>query len=212
VALLATDLSAGNNMLFFPEEIGNNENDTMRSATWEYSIKKVPRLNIKANILYGGTTLTPNLAIEHPAGDDKSVEWSGSYNKWNHKGTLDDNKKLNHWIIRGEYRHWFNERYKGHFFGTHVFFMNYNISNYDILWILEKEYRYQGSGLGAGFTYGYHMPLNRRWNLEFHVGAGVVLFDYDKYRCTLCSELIEHDTSIYVGPTRLGVSLIYIID
>ena len=35
-----------------------------------------------------------------------------------------------------------------------------------------RDYRYQGSFLGAGATYGYQWILSRHWNIEAEVGVG----------------------------------------
>lgn len=179
----------------------------------EYSLPKnmQPRYAIKTNLFYLATTFTPNLAFEHTAGKNGTIEWSGSFNKWNHIGTITKNKKLSHWILRGEYRHWFNQQYKGHYLGSHVFFTRYNVSGRNVLWIFDKEHRYHGNGYGTGISYGYNWSFAHHWCLELSVGVGFVYLDYDKYDCALCSKILKAENKIYAGPTRLGVTISYVI-
>lgn len=172
----------------------------------------LPRTAVKLNLLYGAATLTPNLAFEFALGKRATLEVGGSWNQWNYKGSHEDgNKKFNHYIIRPEYRHWFCERYNGHFLGGHAFFAQYNMSGYDVPMLFKKAYRYEGIAVGAGLTYGYHHQLNHRWGLEFHIGLGVAYLDYKRFDCTYCSTESEQRSKLYVGPTRAGISLVYTI-
>jgi hypothetical protein len=47
--------------------------------------------------------------------------------------------------------------------------------------------------------------------VEFTVGAGVVYLDYEKFPCARCGELLSKENKYYVGPTRAGISLVYIL-
>ena len=172
---------------------------------------RLPVLAVKTNLLYGAAALTPNLAGEVGLGLKTTLEIGGSWNRFNRTGTLDDNKKLNHWIIRPEFRYWFCERFNGHFLGLHTFYSQYNISQYDIPMLFEKEYRYEGSAFGGGITYGYHLPLSKQWGLEFHAGVGVAQLKYKRFDCTLCSDIIDEPTKTYFGPTRGGINLVFMI-
>ena len=70
---------------------------------------------------------------------------------------------------------------------------------------------FEGWGAGAGFSYGYHWVLGRRFSMEFTLGFGYAFLSYDKTRCTDCRKKIGEGTSHYFGPTRAGVSLVYMI-
>ena len=172
---------------------------------------RLPVLAVKTNLLYGAAALTPNLAGEIGLGLKTTLETGGSWNRFNRTGTLDDNKKLNHWIIRPEFRYWFCERFNGHFLGLHTFYSQYNISQYDIPMLFEKEYRYEGSAFGGGITYGYHLPISKQWGIEFHAGIGVAQLKYKRFDCTLCSDIIDEPTKTYFGPTRGGINLVFMI-
>lgn len=171
----------------------------------------LPSFQIKTNLLYGAVTLTPNVALEIGLTPNSSLEMGGSWNQWNYRGTAESNRKLNHFILRPEYRYWFCERFNGHFLGVHAFYGKYNISEYNIPTLFEKEYRYEGSVFGAGITYGYQLMLGTRWSLEFHVGVGVAQLTHKRFKCGVCSDIIDNSGTTYFGPTRAGVSIVYLI-
>ena len=170
-----------------------------------------PAVAVKTNLLYGAAALAPNLAVEIGLGRRTSLDLFGSYNPWNLDGSEKDNKKLVHWVVKPEFRYWLCERFNGHFFGLHGFYGEYNISQHKLPMLFDKEYRYEGNVYGGGITYGYHLILAKRWSVEFHVGVGVAQFKYEKYDCTLCSDVIENKTKTYFGPTRAGISLVFMI-
>lgn len=177
-----------------------------------YVDSDLPTLSIKTNLLYGAATLTPNLAMEIGIGKRSTFELSGGWNQWNYRGDKDSNKKLNHFIIRPEYRYWFCERFNGHFVGADLFAGMYNISEYDIpILAMDKQHRYEGHLYGAGVVYGYHLPIAKLWSLEFHAGFGVAAFKYNKYDCVVCSQEYKTEMKTYFGPTRAGISLVFMI-
>lgn len=174
--------------------------------------ERLPLVAVKINLLYTAAALTPNLAAELGLGDRTSLTFRGSYNPWNRIGTLEDNDKLVHWVVGAGARHWFCERYTGHFVGAEAFFTKFNISGHKIPFTgFEKEYRYAGNAVGAGVNYGYHLPLGRQWGLEFGVGVGLARMKYDQFECSLCSGVIRTRTKTYFGPTNAAVSLVFII-
>lgn len=167
---------------------------------------------LKLNLLYAGATFTPNIGFELGLGSKSSLDFSASFNPWNREGTPDDNKKISHAIIRAEYRWWLCERYNGHFFGAHAYYTNFNISGYKVPLVdFEKENRYQGYGFGVGVSYGYHLPLAKRWGLEFTLGVGAAWLNYERYNCRICSEVEENKSKLYLGPTRAGITLVFLI-
>lgn len=172
----------------------------------------LPRFAIKTNLLYGGVALAPNLAFEFATGPKQTIEISGSYNGWyRDENKPDDTKQLVHSIFRGEYRWWTCERYNGHFFGAHAFYTRYHVSAKDVPLLFDKENRYNGYGVGIGATYGYNLPLGNRWGLEFNVGVGAAYLKYDKYTCAACDREAVKTDKWYFGPTRLGITLQFLI-
>lgn len=176
-----------------------------------YLGNKLNAASLKINLLYGAGTLTPNLAAEIGLGKTTSLELSGSYNPWNLSGSLESNRKMVHMIIRPEFRYWLCERFNGHFFGVHGMFARYNVGSYDIPLLFEKEYRYDGIGIGGGLTYGYHWTWSKHWGMEFNIGLGAVWMKYDRYDCAACNYDFETRQRVYFGPTRAGITLVFMI-
>ena len=143
--------------------------------------------------------------------DSYSHTQYGGYNPW----TLnkDDNKKIKHWMVMPEFRYWLCERFNGHFFGIHTGFAEYNISGVRIPFQNKstQEHRYEGWATGIGISYGYTWILGKRWNLEANIGAGYIYTKYDKYECKTCGRFKGNQKKHYFGPTKAGISLIYII-
>ncbi|MDR0961324.1 MAG: DUF3575 domain-containing protein [Mediterranea sp.] len=173
-----------------------------------------PTLAIRTNLLYDIGALTPNLGLELGVGPKGSLLLTGSYNPWNSDGKKDNNKKLNHWLASLEYRYWLCERFNGHFFGIHGFYGQYNIAGYKVplLNIGDESHRYQGNGYGAGIDYGYHWMLSKAFSVEFNVGVGVALTQYDDYERANCGSCLEESAKkTFILPTKLGISLVYMI-
>ncbi|GEM_PF-39757 len=173
---------------------------------------RVPsRFAVKTNLLYGIAALTPNLAIETALSRKTTLELSVAWNPFNKDGKGDNNRKLVHFAVKPEFRYWLCERFNGHFFGIHPFYIHYNVSDRKVPLLFEKEFRYEGTGFGAGISYGYHWMLGKHWGLEFTAGFGGAFLKYDKYPRAKCSDPIGKFDKKYFGPTSLGIKLVYII-
>jgi len=70
---------------------------------------------------------------------------------------------------------------------------------------------FEGWFLGAGVSYGYHWILSTRFSMEFTVGVGYAYLNYEKSRCTDCKQSLEDAVTHYFGPTRAGISLVYML-
>lgn len=172
-------------------------------------------VGIKTNLLYGGYTLTPNIGLEIGLGKRTTLDISGGYNRFNLDGAKNNNKKLVHWMVQPEFRYFLCEKFNGHFFGVHALYSQYNIGGHELPMLFgkgSKDYRHQGWAAGAGLSYGYQLMLGRSWNLEFNLGVGYAQLQYDKYDCPKCGAKVGTETKHYFGPTKAGVSLIWIIN
>lgn len=172
------------------------------------------KLSVKTNLLYGSYTCTPNLSFEVGLGKRSTLDFGAGYNPWHLKGTKESNKKLVHLLGNIEYRYWLCESFSGHFFGAHVLGTQFNIGQHELPMIFgkgSKDYRYEGYGYGGGLSYGYHWILGNRWGLEAQIGLGYARLHYDKYNCKTCGQKIGPEKRNYFGPTKAGISLIYII-
>jgi len=171
-----------------------------------------PRIGIKTNLLYWGAT-TPNLSLEYAFSDHVTLDVSGSYNPWRF-GSKEENKKLKHWIVQPEVRWWTCEKYNGSFLGLHAHYGRYNTGGVKMplrIWRSLRDHRYEGYMMGVGVSYGYQWYLTPRWNLEAQFGFGYSYLKYTEYECRLCGEQTGRDHSHYFGPTKVGVSLVYLI-
>lgn len=159
----------------------------------------------KTNLLYLATT-TPNLALEFSLGKKLTVDFSAGYNPWDFSG----NTLLRHWLVQPELRYWSCQSFEGHFFGVHGIYSKFNLGELSFINSM-KEYTYKGSMYGAGIAYGYHFPLNGKWSMELTVGVGYIYLDYNKFSCQECLEFQGSYKRNYWGPTKAGVSLIYML-
>lgn len=159
---------------------------------------------VNTNGLYW-LTGTPNIGFEYGFHKNMSVALNGNYNPF----TFKDNAKMKHWLVQGEYRYWLSETFKGHFFGIHAMTGSYNFGN--LPFGSMKDYRYEGSLYGGGFSYGYQWIVSNRVNIGADIGLGYWSMDYNKFYCQTCGERIDHYRSNYFGPTKIAVSIIYLL-
>lgn len=173
------------------------------------------RVGVKTNLLYTGLTYTPNLGAELALNSRWTLEVWGGYNPFNLKGSPENNEKLVHSFVMPELRYWSCQRFNGHYFGFHGLYTSYNISGKNLPLLFGSDsakYRFQGKGMGAGLSYGYQWVLGKHWNVEFTLGAGAIYLTYDRYACAYCGDKLAPKASkLYYGPTKAGVSLIYLI-
>lgn len=174
---------------------------------------------IKSNLLYDATG-TINLGVEFGVGKKTTIDILGSYNPW--VPTANSKARLNHILIQPEFRYWLNERFNGHFFGVHAHYAYYRVGGSN--WLLDsaaalsnasqlnlKNSSYGGWLVGAGASYGYHWIIGKRWSLEATVGIGYAYIDYSKYNGPICGTKIESGSKHYFGPTKAGITLIFMI-
>ena len=159
---------------------------------------------VKTNVLYDATT-TFNLGAEVAFDKHLSLDISGNYNPW----TLPDDKSIKHWLVQPELRYWLCERFNGSFFGLHGHYGEMNVSNLNIFGMGHD--RYDGNVYGAGISYGYQWIISKRWSMEATIGVGYAHLKYDKYARGDGGEKLGHNNRNYFGPTKVGLSFIYII-
>lgn len=165
-------------------------------------------VGVKTNLLYWGTT-SPNLGIEIGLGMRTSLDLVGTFNPF----TFDNNRKLKHWTAQPEFRLWNCERFNRGFWGFHVTGGEFNVANLDLplkIFPKIKDHRLEGYMIGAGVSYGYQWYLGPHWNLEATFGFGYLYLDYDEYEYQKCGNLIKKDKHHYFGPTKIGVSFVYL--
>ncbi len=167
------------------------------------------KVGVKTNLLYDATT-TANLGLEIGLARQWTLDVSGNYNGW----TSSETRKFKHWLIQPEARYWFCQKFNGHFLGLHGHYSKFNMGGFKLPFGLYKglrDNRYQGDLYGAGLSYGYHWILGKRWGFEATIGAGYARINYDRIQCKTCGDKTGPHHKNYWGPTKAGISLIYLI-
>ena len=134
-----------------------------------------------------------------------TLDISGNYNPWK----FGDDRQIKHWLVQPELRYWLCERFNGSFFGLHGHYGEMNVSNLNIFGMGHD--RYDGNLYGTGISYGYQWIISKRWSMEATIGVGYARLEYDKYARGDGGEKLGHNTRNYFGPTKIGLSFIYVI-
>lgn len=182
-----------------------------------FATLRAQEIALKTNLLYDATT-TMNLGVEFGLSPQWTLDVAGNYNPW----TFTDDRKIRHWLTQAELRYWPCRKFNGHFWGFHEHFGAFDAGGM-LPWGFKtgkmlgmesstlRDYRYEAWFVGAGVSYGYHWLLGNRWGLEATLGLGYTYLNYDKFRCGKCGEKLNSGTKHYVGPTKAGITLIYMI-
>lgn len=170
-------------------------------ALKDYSVKFIPRRYsaLKTNFVSWVMAAT-NLSYEVQVGKRFSLDLPLIWSSWD----VTHAHALRIIAVQPEFRYWFVRPGCGHFFGVHVHAARYNVKWNDV--------RYQDTGkplLGAGVSYGYLLPLNETWGMEFSLGAGYANTRYAMFHNTKNAPRFDTRTLRYWGITRLELSLIY---
>lgn len=174
------------------------------------SVASAQDMAIKTNAL-GWATLSPNLAFEYRVAPKWTLDLSLSYNPF----TFKDNKKWRHISVQPEARYWICAPFSGHFVGAHLLYMHYNAGNIRLpfgIWDQLRDYRFQGDLYGGGLVYGYHHIINKRWSIEGVIGLGFAHTCSKYYRCRNCGRYIGIAKKNVFMPTKLSLSVVYVID
>lgn len=170
---------------------------------------KAQTIALKSDLLTGVLS-SPNIGVEVKLSSRFTLETAVHYNPFP-AGT---DKRWKHWFVQPELRYWMCQPYGGHFFGAHLVYGVYNIGNIQLPLGLFKEARssrYEGDFTGAGLSYGYHFILSPRWGLETSIGVGFLHTRHKRYRCSHCGEKTGSGNKNFVVPTKVAVSLVYMI-
>ena len=169
------------------------------------------QIGFKSNALYWATT-TPNIGLEMEVGKKQTAQVFLGLNPWKQSGG--DLSRLRHWLVMPEYRYWFSQNFEGWFLGAHALGGQYNVGGVKFPFGLLKglrNHRYEGWYVGGGITAGKQWNLSKHWNLEASLGLGYIHTAYDKFNCGTCGEKLKSAHKNYVGPTKVALSLIYLI-
>lgn len=176
-------------------DLVTNHSDLLPARERDYD-----RWAIKSNALYlaaGVTNVGGEYAFHPHWSVDLPLVWSPY--------TLARTYRMRFLYIQPEARYWLDRPMKGHFFGVHLHAGVFNVS-------LDDKNRYQSEkGFhGGGISYGYAMPLSRRWSMEFTVGVGYAFTKYCTYYNVPNGIRYEKDIPYhYWGLTKLGLNFVY---
>ena len=186
-----------------------------------------PLFALKTNLLFDAA-LTPNIEVEVPFGRDS--RWSIMVEDWfpwfrfshNEKGDANpyyrsDQRPTRHsyevWTLGAELRYWFAPRcaasrplLSGTFLGIYAAGGKYDVEH--------RSEGYQGEFTSFGLTIGHSWALSRHWNLELSVSGGYVGGPQRHYEAEFDDARLifrNKDHLRYVGPTKLKLSLAWII-
>lgn len=166
------------------------------------------RIHLKTNAIGIG------MGIINIAGEiDINQHWSFAlpiyHCAWNY---FTSTIKFRNFSVQPEFRYWLSENNDGFFAGAHFGMVFYNFA-------FNGAYRYQryhrgAPTLGGGLSIGYRKPIsnNKRWRMEFSLGAGVYPLHYDKFhniKHTSDGLLVESVKKTYWGLDQVAVSFSY---
>lgn len=177
-----------------------NEVDAAIPVATELPERDYDRWAIKSNAIYLAAGVT-NIGGEYAFHRHWSVDLPLVYSPY----TLARTYRMRFLYIQPEARYWLDRPMKGHFFGVHLHAGVFNVS-------LDNKNRYQSEkGFhGAGISYGYAMPLSRRWSMEFTIGVGYAFTRYCTYYNVPNGLRYEKDRPYnYWGLTKLGLNFVY---
>lgn len=176
-------------------DLVTNHSDLLPARERDYD-----RWAIKSNALYLAAGVT-NIGGEYAFHPHWSVDLPLVYSPY----TIARRYRMRFLYIQPEARYWLDRPMKGHFFGVHLHAGVFNVS-------LDDKNRYQSEkGFhGGGISYGYAMPLSRRWSMEFTVGVGYAFTKYCTYYNVPNGIRYEKDIPYhYWGLTKLGLNFVY---
>jgi len=167
-------------------------------------------LALKTNLAADAVS-SPNVGLELKLGTRLTLDLSGHYSPFYSKESL---HRWRHWLVQPELRIWGCEPFFSRFWGFHLLVGEYNISDRHLpfgLYRGTRSGRYEGFVAGAGISYGYQWILSPHWGVEAELGAGYVRAGYHHYRCAHCGEERARGHKDYLGPTKVAISLVYLL-
>lgn len=184
--------------------------------SWSPILLSAQQLAIKTNMPALAMSI-PNLSLEVSLGQSITMDIAGMYNPFQ----VSETKKWKLWTLQPEIRYWLCKPYFGTFIGLHGGLGQFNMGgigarvDLGALGQLDftelKETRAQGSFWDAGLSIGHHWILSPHWGLEANIGFGYGRYQYEQFRCVHCGESVNKTNKSYYGPTKAGLSLVYMI-
>lgn len=170
----------------------------------EVKPKKNLYLAVKSNLLYD-VAIIPNIGVE--IGLWKDITLSGSYqNIW-----LRDNAWTRWYRVEGfEFgvNRYFNKKcpFRGHHIGVYSQMLTWDIT------INGRGYLAERWAYGGGISYGYALPIGRRFNLDFEIGVGYLTGNMHEYIPQDGHRVWQSLKPLnWIGPTKIDVAMQWLI-
>lgn len=167
------------------------------------------RVFVTTNMLYDAA-LTPNIGVGISVGDRVTVQADWMYARWS------NHDRRRYWRIYGgdaEVRFRIGPHRKGSPLGGHYAGVYGSIACYDFQagrshsGVLSDKYNY-----AAGISYTYSLPVSTHFNIDFNLGVGYLWGTYKKHiPIDDCDVWLSTHKLGWFGPTRLGVTLVWLV-
>lgn len=178
-----------------------------REPEWP-EIYPPPFIFLNTNLLYD-VALVPNIGVGINFGHRFTLYADWMYAWWSNSG------HHRYWRLYGgdlEMRMQLGEgksssKIAGHYVGVYGTIATYDFQFGNHTGVISGKFNY-----GGGVSYGYILPISRRLSLDFSIGIGYMWGRYRKHH-----PVDDHDVWIsthrlrWLGPTRLGVGLTWLI-
>lgn len=166
------------------------------------------RLHVKTNLVGLGLAIA-NVSVEVDLGKHWSFALPVNYSAWDY---MKPTTKFRTFSMYPEGRFWVSKRNNGFFVGAHFGFAYYNYA-------LNGDYRFQDHdgktpALGGGLSIGYRLPIskNKKWNVEFAIGAGAYTRKYDRFYNVTDGRLVDTTNKMYLGIDNAAINFSYSFD
>ena len=157
---------------------------------------------MKTNVLFLAG-LVANLGFEAELWE----RWSIDIPVWYSPYDITSKVRFRFLATQPELRYWTRKAGEGHFFGLHTHIIGFDVSVNDHGRYQDPDHAVWGMGLSWGYT--THLDKNKRWLLEFNLGAGFAEYDFDVYRNWKNGPKFRSGSDWYWGVTRAGLSVGY---
>ena len=187
------------------------------SVLFDDIAENIPPFALKTNLLFDLATAL-NVEVEVPIWERFSVAAEWIFPWWTLDNKKQDSKRSRLQVLNGnlEGRYWFGNReayrlLNGWFAGFYA-----GGGLYDVEW---KGNGVQGEFfIAAGLSGGFAHAITKRLSMEYALGVGLLRTDYRTYEAHYCDDNtwypIKENRGRYtwIGPTRLKVSLVWLIN
>lgn len=177
--------------------------DSTQTAAVEPEESLKNEFRIGTNLLYDIATVA-NISFECGFARHLAVNILATYSPWDIKRP---DVKIRTLIFQPELRWYFADNFRGHYVGVEGHYGWYNVA-------LGGRTRYQDRDgntplWGAGISYGYVLPFNKHWGMDFGISAGYANLIYDCFYNIENGAKFTTMTRDWWGPTRVGISIYY---